>query len=255
MTTEAVAPETTASAAPAAPAAPAPAAPATPEPAPAPASPVAEDAIVAEAGFETTDDPGLNLAIKFVAARGIKADDPAVQAVRTGDFSLLKAKLASMGDKAAGWQEHIALAEKAYEAQVAKADALAAETERAVYSLVGGADNWAAIAEWAGKVATPAEKEQINAALAAGGVQAKAAAQYLLSTYQRAGQVLAKDPAPAVKDTAAPGGQGTGGALSAREYADAVARLSAKYGGRDVSGLPEYARLQAARLAGKKLGL
>lgn len=223
--------------------------------APAPAAPLAGDEdVIKAAGFETTDDPGLNLAIKFVAARGIKADDPAVQAIRNGDFALLKAKLSSLGDKAAGWQEHVALAEKAFEAAKAKADAAAAETEKAVFSVVGGAEQWAAIAEWAGKTATPEEKASINAALAAGGVQAKAAASYLLSVFQKAGQVIPKAPASAANENAAPA-TGASNVLTAKQYAEAVQALSAKHGGRDVSGLPEYRALQAARLAGKKRGL
>lgn len=262
MTTEAQVPETTAPATEAAPIAVS--LPGIPEAtpvnsasdAPPAAAPVADDdSVVTAAGFETTDDPGLNLAIKFVAARGIKADDPAIQAVRNGDFSLIKARLSSLGDKAAGWQEHIALAEKAYQSAVERSQKSYAETEQAVYSVVGGPENWADIAEWAGKTATQQEKDAINAALAAGGIQAKAAASYLLNVYQKAGQVVSKTPVPAAKENAAPAGPGAGNALTAKEYANAVAELSVKYGGRDVTGTTEYAQLQAARLAGKRRGL
>lgn len=264
MTDRVTAPATPAPAAPAAAQAPAPAAPLpgvpapaapAPEPAAAAPAPATPEPDLAAAGFESTDDAGLNLALRFVASKGLKADDPAIQAARDGDFALLKAKLSTMGDKATGWQEHIALAEAAYERAQAQATARNAEVEKAVFSVVGGKEQWDTIAAWAGQQATPEEKAQINAALAAGGIQAKAAAKYLLDVFTASGQAPSKAPANPAKDNAAGGSPAGSGALTARQYADAVQALSAKHGGRDVSNLPEYRQLQAARVAGRKRGI
>lgn len=221
------------------------AAPATPAPAtPEPAQP---------AKFEPTGDPLLDTALDYVAGLGIGSDDPVIEAARDGDFGPLESKLASLGAKAKDKDRYIALAKRAYEDVMKQAEAKNAEVASIVYTTVGGEANWAAIQTWASAQATDAEKEQINAAFAAGGLQAKAAAKYLAEAFARAGRPgVPKAAAAKPEAAAAPTGVEP---LTAREYARQVDELSRKHRGGDVSHLPEYQTLRARRLAGRAAGL
>lgn len=236
-------------AAPVAPVLPAPPAPPTPAPQPAPAPPVGP----ASVKFDPTGDPLLDTALDYVGSLGIEPSDPAIEAAREGDFSLLEAKLAALGDKAKDKDRYIAMAKRAYEAEVAKTDAKNAAVEKTVFEVVGGKDNWAAIQTWAAAQATEDEKEQINAAFAAGGLQAKAAAQYLHEAFRRAGRPgVTKAAATSPAAGAAPTGVEP---LTARDYARAVDELSRANKGRNVNHLPEYQTLRARRQAGRAAGL
>lgn len=250
------------------PAAPAvPAAPATPVPAPVapvapavpqlPAAPVAPAPIAPEpaqpAKFEPTGDPLLDTALDYVAGLGIAPTDPAIAAAQDGDFGPLEAKLASLGDKAKDKDRYLALAKRAYEDTVRAAEEHNAEVATLVHTTVGGEAQWAAIQTWASAQATDAEKEQLNAAFAAGGLQAKAAAKYLAEAFARAGRPgVPKAAAAKPEAAAAPTGVEP---LTAREYARQVDELSRKNRGGDVSHLPEYQALRARRLAGRAAGL
>lgn len=229
----------------------APVAPAAPVAPPAPAIPEP----TSDGKLEPTGDPGLDLAIEFVNAAGIKGNDPAIEAAREGDFTLLEAKLAALGDKAKGWERHVALAKQAFERHTAAVEAENAKVRDTVFSVVGGEANWKAIQAFASANASPEEKAQINAAFAAGGLQAKSAAIYLAQVYQKAQAKNPgyKEPAAPVKPNAPAGGDGTT-PMTARAYAQAVAKLQAQAKGRDVSGTPEYAALQQQRLAAKRAG-
>lgn len=227
-----------------APAAPAPAPAATPAPAPAPAEP-------AKTPFEPTGNPGLDLALDFVGGLGLGPEHPAIVAAEEGNFALLEAALGSMGDKAKGWERYTALAKGAWEQVRQAAEAKAAEQKKAVTDAVGGEETWSKIQTWAAANAEPAEREAVNAALAAGGIAAKAMAQYLKQLYEGAPgtTVLPKQAVP--NDVASPAGnQG----LSAKDYAQEVNNLYHRLGGR-LDGNPEYAALQARREAGKRAGL
>lgn len=242
--TTVVAPETIAPAvapAPAPAAAPAPVA-LTDQPAPAPAP-----------AFESTGDAGLDLALKFVQARGVDLKGASMAAAKNGDFSFLKAEMAALGEKATGWQDFLVLAEQAYSRQATSQKEAAGATEKIVHETVGGADNWTAIQAWASANADPHEKEQINAAFAAGGLQARAAALFLANAYNKAGGT--KAPKEAAKaDASAQGPGASSGPLSAKEYASEVASLRTAKGGRDVTATPEYRALQSRRLVGMKAG-
>lgn len=227
-------------------------APVAPAPAPAappatPAAPAAEPAAPA-AAFEPTGDAGLDLAASWAQEIGFSLDDPILtQALETGDFSLLKAKLASMGDKARGWEQYIALAEQGIGNLTKASEARDAEVTGIVHETVGGEENWNQIKTWASQNAEPAEKEAINAMFNAGGVQAKAAAMLLQNLYSSAGGTVV---APKEATASAPAGQApSNSALSPDAYRTALSDLVSRVGAHRINGHPEYAALQQRRLA------
>lgn len=263
---------TTAAQAPAAPAAPAaPVAPAAsivaPEatpvavatsieaPAETPAAPVAAPP-VAEAGegtpieYEATGDAGMDLALSFLGKLGIGPQDQAMLAAEKGDFALLKAKLATMGDKARGWEQIVALGEQQAKALANTRDAAAKATQDAILSAFGAdreaaAKRWSEVQAWARANAEPAERAAVNAALAAGGIAAKAMAAYLGNLQQgHPGAVVE----PAAVTAFGRSSSASSGALSPREYHAAVAALHSKLGG-SIDSSQEYAALKARRSA------
>lgn len=217
------------------------------EPAPAtPADPATLEAESEAVEYAPTGDVGLDLALDFIGRQGFGPENAGVKAAINGDFSILKAQLAGAGEKARGWEQYIALAEKAFETSSKASQERQAKDQAAIYGAVGGEQSWAEIAKWAGTNADPAEKAEINAALSAGGRQAVAMATYLASLYERAAGTT-REPGSAVNPNAGRSSAASG-ALSPREYADAVAALYRKVGGR-IDDSPEYARLQARRAA------
>lgn len=220
------------------PEAPAPDAPAQP-PAPAPLPPLPEK----------TGDAALDLALSYMLGKGIALDDPAVEAARAGDFSAIETKLKASG--ATDYDAYLEAAKGAYE----RFDAKHKEQEKVVLAAAEAAckevGGWDKVREWAGKTASPEQARDINAALANGGIQAKATLAWLARAYAAANPVSGT---PAVKPNAAPAGPSAGDGLSAREYAREVDKLYAQSGFRDITGTPEYKALQARRLAGKAAG-
>lgn len=204
--------------------------------------------------WEKTGDAGLDMALSFVGARGFGPQHPAVQAAVRGDFSLLKAELAGMGDKAIGYEAYVALAEKAYENDKARAETQEAMSVQAVHSAVGGEAAWAEIHQWAKANADPHERAEINAMMDAGPRQAKAAALYLKTLYENAnGSVQA--PASAVKPGASGHRSSTAGGpiTDAREYSRLVLELEKKVGKANIQDHPEYLQLKQRRLAGRRV--
>lgn len=209
------------------------------------AAPVAEDEVT-PVEYDPTGDVGLDMALKFVGKAGISETHPAMVAAREGDFSILKATLATKGIQ--GWQEYVALGEAAY-ARVAKdQEAAATAAYQAVIKAAGGEQEWKAVQTWAGANADAKEKAEINEALNKGGLFAKAAVQYLVNAYNKATNVELTPADPTAN--AARGGlpSPNNGPLSSREYSAAVAQLNARLGGR-LEGSKEYANLQARRAA------
>jgi hypothetical protein len=195
-----------------------------------------------------TGDAGLDVALAFFAKAGIGKDNAALKhAAETGDFALLKAELATKN--LPGWEQHVALAEQAEGRIKAKAESTKAEAKATILKAVGGEEQWVAIRDWAAANATHDERKEINAALAAGGFQAKAAAEYLTARYAKAGP---KDAKPAMKPGASPLPAPNGSALSPRQYAAEVEKLAQKVGNHRVTDSPEYRALQARRLAWRK---
>lgn len=217
------------------------------EPVTPPAAPTEPTAPSGEA-FEPTGDAGLDLAASWIQGLGIAADDPAIiAAMDDGNFDFLKAKLASLGDKARGWEQYIALAEKGMGNLKTTATAKANETLGVIHEAVGGAEAWEPIKEWASANADPAEKEAINAMFEQGGLAARAAASLLNSMYQQAAGTTVE---PMAATTSAPASsKGTNAALSPSDYAAELNKLAAKIGSHRLDDSPEYAALRQRRLA------
>ncbi len=243
---------TTTPAAPAAPAATAPAAPAAAPAAPqvpaasAPAAAVEQGAFGPSQSYEPTGDAGLDLALSFVGKAGLAADHPAMVAAAQGDFSILKAELAAKG--VAGWEQHVALGEAWFARDAASKEAAAAATSDMVVQIAGSAEDWQAAADWASVNADQNEKDAINTALAAGGLQAEMAAVWLMHTFRSAPGTSYQGKS-AVSANAAPASPGQGaGPLDPSSYGLEVAKLRAKLGSR-MEGSPEYGALQKRRMA------
>lgn len=194
--------------------------------------------------YEATGDRGLDMALAFIGKQGLAGDHPAVQAAAEGDFTLLKATLAQKGVQ--GYAEFVELGEQAYARTQEKNKAAAEATRAAVHAAAGGEEQWAAIQKWASANASPEEKAEINEQLNKGGIAAKAAVTYLMTTYAKSAD-MTQEPASAVK----PGASLKPAApvkMTAAVYAEEVAALNVKLRGR-LDGSPEYEALQRRRLA------
>lgn len=203
--------------------------------------------------YADTGDAGLNMALGFVGKLGLGPDDAAIKAAGTGDFSMLKAKLAGLGDKAKGWEQYVALAEKSHADTVKATDAKVQKDTEVIHGAVGGKEQWAAISTWAAANAEPEEKAAVNSALKQGGLVAKVMALWLAERHSKANGTV-KEPAPAVAAGAAGKADNSGaGPLSAKEYAKEVQALRQKegYGFENGQG---YKALQARRTAGQRTG-
>ncbi len=203
-----------------------------------------------EFAYDPTGDAGLDYALNFVGKLGYGDTHPAIQAAQKGDFSLIRAELATKG--VAGSDAVLALAEQAYTRFAAedakKSDELAGFAAQAA----GSAENWAVVRAWAAQEATPQEKAQVNSALAQGGLVAQGVISQLVALYQQK-HTLPK----AAADVAKPGEVGTAAPsnepMTAKAYAQAVEALRQKLGNR-TEGSPEYAALQSQRLAARRAG-
>lgn len=201
--------------------------------------------------YSKTGNAALDMSLAFLGKHGYGPDHPAMQAAKTGDFAMLKADLATKG--IAGSAEHIALGEQAYGVELAKNNAKAEAGRKAIYDTVGGEAKWGEISAWAKANAEPAEAKEVNAALAKGGLVAKATAKYLAELHAKASGTVV-EPANVVGGNAASSAgaaAGINGPLSPRAYVAAVNDLKGKMGGNPVDGSKEYAALQARRRAWK----
>lgn len=216
-----------------------------------PAAPAAES--IAPVTYEKTGDVGLDYALNFVGSLGFGPEHAAVQAAMSGDFTLIQAQLATMGTKAAGYQDVIALAEQAYQNTVAKQQANEAALGQLAAQAAGSPERWVQVQQWASANADANEKQTINAALAAGGAQAKMALNYLVQCYNKsAGSV--QEPASALAPNASRAAGSGNAPLTAKAYAEAVQELSRAAGGRDIADNPAYKALQSQRLIAKRAG-
>lgn len=204
--------------------------------------------------YDPTGDAGLDYALGYIGRLGYGTDHPAVAACRAGNFGLLKAELAGLGPKAPGYAEVIALAEQAYANNVKTAGEKDAKLGEYCVSAAGSPENWQAVQGWASANADPAEKQQINAALAQGGLMAEAAVNMLVQLYSKS-NTLPQEPASAVRSDANGTAPSGGGALTAAQYGAAVAALSRANGGRDMTNSQEYVSLQTRRLQGRSQGI
>jgi len=185
------------------------------------------------------------MALGFVGRLGFGEDHPAVKAAFSGDFSLIKAELASKGAKAQGWEQYIALAEKAYAEDVASKEATAKETRGIMNDVFGGEDQTNAVLKWARENAEGHEREILNGMINQGGIAARAASLFLAAAHAKATGTT-KTPASPVRNqqvTRTSNGQ----ALSPAEFQTAVAKLAAANANFHVT--PEYAELVNRRRA------
>lgn len=211
-----------------------------------PATTEAEAQIVPHSYGEIEGDPGLTMALDFVGKLGLGPSDPAIQAAMKGDFAFIKAKLASLGSKAQGFEHYIALAEKSFESQVQLGAEKIAAAQVAIHSAVGGEENWQAIQKWASENADETEKKEINAMLNQGGFQARAAAALLNQLYTNApGTVV--NPAVAAPGQGARSAPASGSPLNAQQYAAEVAKLVKQHGTRGAYTHPDMAVLDQRR--------
>ena len=201
--------------------------------------------------YEPTGDAGLDYALNFIGQLGYGDAHPAIIAATKGDFSLIEAELATKN--VSGAAQVVALAKQAYERHVQETAKQEAELTAFAANAAGSADNWAVVRAWAAQEATPEEKAQVNAALAQGGIIAQGVITQLVQLYSQK-FTLAKTAA----DVASPNAEGLpGGAtepMTARRYAREVEALRQKLGNR-IEGSPEYAALQAQRLAARRAGI
>jgi hypothetical protein len=195
--------------------------------------------------YEPTGDAGLDVALGFVGKRGFAPEHPAMQAALKGDFSVLEAELAKLGDKAQGHERYVALAKDSYTRKQAATKATSDATAKVVYEAVGGVEQWAAVQAWAQANADPAEKKALNAAFALGGMPARAAAKELAALFKRSGSPVPKGVVKAEASTVvAP----TNGPIDAKTYGRETEKLYAKLGNK-MQASPEYAALRARHLA------
>lgn len=219
---------------PTAPAAPVPA----PVSAPEPAKGKAKDE--PEIVFAPTGDAGLDFAHSFLARAGISAEHPAYKAAEGGDFSLLRAEL---GQKALpGWEQAIALGEKAYEKTQNDLKEVVAKVGEAVLQVAEAAGvDWEATVQWARETGTDEEKAALNG-LMGNPFTAKIVASYLTQKFVEQSN-FEKAPASAAPAAAAPVPvQTTNTPLTRVQFSEEAAKLRNKMGDAYVNS-PEYRAL------------
>lgn len=204
----------------------------------------------AEFSYDPTGDAGLDYALTFVGKLGYGDQHPAMVAAQKGDFSLIRAELATKG--VAGSDAVLALAEQAYTRFAAEDAKKAEELAGFAAQAAGSPENWAVVRAWAGQEATPQEKAQVNAALKQGGLVAQGVISQLVALYQQR-HTLPKDAASVAKPGASSSAAPTTGPMTAQAYAQAVEQLRQKYGS-NTDSTPEYAALQSQRLAARRAG-
>lgn len=217
---------------------------------PAPEAPVGVADAAGVVVYDTTGDAGMDMALTFVGKLGLAPEHPAMAKAAEGDFSFIKAHLASLGDKAQGWEQHIALAEQSWDRNVKASEALNKSIATTVHKTAGSEANWSAISGWAKANADPKERETINKMLAAGPVEARAATLMLRQMYEAAGGTTVAPANPLTGETpSAAGGVQSLGPLSPKEYGAAVMALNARKPGASDRGDHEYKQLQQRALA------
>jgi hypothetical protein len=203
-----------------------------------------------EFSYDPTGDAGLDYALNFVGKLGYGDTHPAIMAAQKGDFSLIRAELATKG--VAGGDAVLALAEQAYTRFAAEDAKKSEELSGFAAQAAGSAENWSVVRAWAAQEATPQEKAQVNAALAQGGLVAQGVITQLVNLYQQK-HTLPKDAASVAKPGAVGTGAAASGPMTAQAYAMAVEALRQKYGS-NTDSTAEYAALQSQRLAARRAG-
>lgn len=221
----------------------------TPAPAPAPAPTPEAPAFGKAVTYEKTGDANLDLALAFAGKHGLGPEHPAMVAASKGDFGPLKAAFAEKA--VAGWEAHVALAEKGFEERTRTDAERTLAVQHICVTAAGGEKEWGDVLAWASENAEPDEKKQVNAALAAGGVVAEAVAAFLVSGYRSASGTSYSPRESAVKQDTGRAPTASVGPLSAQDYAAAVADLR-RTKGVNFDQTPEYRQLQQRRLQARR---
>lgn len=198
--------------------------------------------------YSPTGNSGLDLALKYVGEQGFAPDHPAMVEAIEGNFTLLAAELAGKGAK--GYEAYIKLAENAFGTMRAETLAKQAADKKAVEDVAGGPENWKAAAEWAAANADDGEKAAIKAMLSKGGAEAKMAASFIVTNYQRAQGGKETDGAGAKVSDVSGTPAASNATLSARDYSTEVAKARNAHKGREpFESSPAYRALQDRRRA------
>jgi hypothetical protein len=191
--------------------------------------------------YDPTGDAGIDMALGFIGGLGIEGTDPAMVAAANGDFSFIKAKLATMGDAAKGWEQHVALAEQGFARQLATFKETTEKSLAACHTVAGGADQWKLIEKWAGENADPEEKAALSAMFDQGPVQARLAATAMRSAYEQAkGTTIAPANPASTASGAPPAAQTQLTRANYHKEVDALYRTM----GNAMDGSTEYADLK-----------
>ena len=196
--------------------------------------------------YQPTGNSGLDLALKYVGEQGFAPDHPAMVAAIDGNFDLLAAELAGKGAK--GYEAYIKLAENAFGTMRAETLARQKADKEAVEKVAGGAEQWKAASEWAAANADDGEKAAIKAMLSKGGAEAKMAASFIVSNYQRA-QGGKETEGAGLKPSEVNGAPAAStNTLTASEYASEVHKARNAHKGREsFESSPAYRDLQDRR--------
>lgn len=239
-----------------------------PAAAPAPAAPAtaAEPAAKTEPGkaqfgekvqYNKTGSDHLDIAVNFFGGLGLDLETlPGYAQAAEGDFSVIKAHIATLNIP--GADAYVSLAEAGLKTLT---DAEAAKTKAIqdqVVGVAGDAETWTAALEWVREQTQDAEglqqREDLNKALAMGGLMTQLAAEFIFAQYSAQSNVSIPQRKSATGEhtPAAPAGGSYG--LSAREYADAVDKLRRENPGQELEGSNELHALRQRRLAGQRQG-
>lgn len=219
-----------------------------PETTPAPKPEPGDAEVLSKAGFESTEDKGLNYALTFLARHGFTADNPAVGAAFEGDFSMLKAELAQKGVQ--GWEQALGLGEQAYARLQKENEAAVAESGKIALEIAerSGVD-WEAAVQHTSASASPEIKTALNDLLRSPATAAIAAG-FITNSYLEGSNEEVQPRVSALGDQVQNANrQVQGGPLSRQEYTKEMAALRKKLGD-DYLNSPEAQALYARRRAG-----
>lgn len=192
-------------------------------------------------GYTETGDHGVDLAGKFFAKSGIAEDSPEVQEALRGNWSYLEAKLASLGKKAEGWEQYLAIAKQGVERLQQAHNSTIEARSKVVFEAVGGEEEFNKISAWAKANGTPEELAEFKRGFAAGGVVAQATALFLQSQYLAASNTT-QEPKSPVQQVANVTQQS--GPMTRQQYAQEVAKLRAEVGDHKMDSDPRYHALR-----------
>lgn len=197
-------------------------------------------------------DPGLNIAADyFVNTLGLSIDSPEIVEAAKGNYSYLEAKIVQLGDKAKGADRFIKLARDAQERMGNSAKTKHEATVKIVHDVVGGAENWKAVQNFARSNLSEAVQAEASAVLSQGGLAAQAMAQHLLSLAS-GNTATTITGANAVADNAAANPLHGHAPLNAEQYKTERKKLLDKYGIKAADRTPEMAALNQRYLSSKK---